>query len=198
MPEVAHAGEHHRHAVFVGGGDDFPVPHGTTRLNDGGNAALGGGVKTVAKREERVRGHHRAAQLEAQLAELAAKKTARGIIITLGDVLFGTDLSRLTPDGMRSARKLADVLQQNPQRKVLIEGFADSTGGADYNQGLSERRAGAVRTALLDLGVARERIDMRGYGEAFPVAANDSAASRQLNRRVEIVLSDDSGKLMAR
>lgn len=140
----------------------------------------------------------RAAQLEAQLAELAAKKTARGIIITLGDVLFGTDLSRLTPDGMRSARKLADVLQQNPQRKVLIEGFADSTGGADYNQGLSERRAGAVRTALLDMGVARERIDMRGYGEAFPVAANDSAASRQLNRRVEIVLSDDSGKLMAR
>jgi outer membrane protein OmpA-like peptidoglycan-associated protein len=140
----------------------------------------------------------RAAQLEAQLADLAAKKTARGIVITLGDVLFGTDLSRLTADGMRSAQKLADVLQQNPQRKVLIEGFADSTGAADYNQGLSERRASAVRTALLDLGVARERIDMRGYGEAFPAAANDSAASRQLNRRVEIVLSDDSGKLIAR
>ena len=140
----------------------------------------------------------RAAQLEAQLADLAAKKTARGIVITLGDVLFGTDLSRLTPDGMRSARKLADVLQQNPLRKVLIEGFADSTGAADYNQGLSERRAGAVRTALLELGVAGERIDMRGYGEAFPVAGNDSAASRQLNRRVEIVLSDDSGKLSAR
>ncbi|MDD2919460.1 OmpA family protein [Rhodoferax sp.] len=140
----------------------------------------------------------RAAQLEAQLAELAAKKTARGTVITLGDVLFGTDLSRLTTDGMRSAQKLANVLQQNPQRNVLIEGFADSTGAADYNQGLSERRAGAVRTALLELGVARERIDMRGYGESFPVAANDSAASRQLNRRVEIVLSDDSGKVIAR
>jgi outer membrane protein OmpA-like peptidoglycan-associated protein len=140
----------------------------------------------------------RAAQLEAQLADLAAKKTARGIVITLGDVLFGTDLSRLTADGMRSAQKLVEVLQQNPQRKVLIEGFADSTGDAAYNQGLSERRAGAVRTALLDMGVARERIDMRGYGESFPVAGNDSAASRQLNRRVEIVLSDDSGKLVAR
>ncbi|PKO59032.1 MAG: flagellar motor protein MotB, partial [Betaproteobacteria bacterium HGW-Betaproteobacteria-18] len=116
-----------------------------------------------------------AAQLEAQLAELAAKKTTRGTVITLGDVLFGTDLSRLTADGMRSAQKLANVLQQNPQRKVLIEGFADSTGAADYNQGLSERRASAVRTALLDMGVARERIDMRGYGESFPVAANDSA-----------------------
>jgi len=140
----------------------------------------------------------RNAQLEAQLAELAAKKTARGTVITLGDVLFGTDLSRLTPEGMRSAQKLADVLQQNPQRNVLIEGFADSTGAADYNQGLSERRATAVRTALLDMGVARERIDMRGYGEAYPVAANDSASNRQLNRRVEIVLSDDNGKVMAR
>lgn len=140
----------------------------------------------------------RAAQLEAQLADLAAKKTARGMVITLGDVLFGTDLSRLTPDGMRSAQKLADVLQQNPQRKVLIEGFADSTGATDYNQGLSERRASAVRTALLDMGVTRERIDVRGYGESFPVAANDTSSNRQLNRRVEIVLSDDSGKLMAR
>ena len=139
-----------------------------------------------------------AAQLEAQLAELAAKKTARGMVITLGDVLFGTDLSRLTADGMRSAQKLANVLQQNPQRNVLIEGFADSTGAANYNQGLSERRASAVRTALLEMGVARERIDMRGYGESFPVATNDSAASRQLNRRVEIVLSDDSGKVVAR
>lgn len=140
----------------------------------------------------------RSAQLEAQLADLAAKKTARGMVITLGDVLFGTDLSRLTADGMRSAQKLANVLQQNPQRNVLIEGFADSTGAADYNQGLSERRASAVRAALLEMGVVSERIDMRGYGESFPVATNDSAASRQLNRRVEIVLSDDSGKVVAR
>ena len=140
----------------------------------------------------------RNAQLEAQLADLAAKKTERGMVITLGDVLFGTDLSRLTPDGMRSAQKLADVLQQNPQRRVMVEGFADSTGAADYNQGLSERRATAVRTALLDMGVARERIEVRGYGESFPVAANDNAGNRQLNRRVEIVLSDDSGKVMAR
>jgi outer membrane protein OmpA-like peptidoglycan-associated protein len=140
----------------------------------------------------------RNAQLEAQLADLAAKKTERGMVITLGDVLFGTDLSRLTADGMRSAQKLADVLKQNPQRNVLIEGFADSTGAADYNQGLSERRAKAVRTALFDMGVARERIDMRGYGESFPVASNDSAGNRQLNRRVEIILSDDSGKVIAR
>jgi outer membrane protein OmpA-like peptidoglycan-associated protein len=140
----------------------------------------------------------RAAQLEAQLTELAAKKTERGIVITLGDVLFGTDLARLNTDGIRTAQKLANVLQQNPQRKVLVEGFADSTGSAAHNQDLSERRANAVRGALQDLGVAAERIAVRGYGETYPVAANDTAQNRQLNRRVEIVLSDDSGKLMPR
>ncbi len=140
----------------------------------------------------------RNAQLEAQLNDLAAKKTARGLVITLGDVLFGTDLSGLTPNGMNTVQKLANVLQQNPQRTVLIEGFADSTGAADYNQALSERRAAAVQTALQGFGIARERVAMRGYGEAYPVAANDSAGNRQLNRRVEIVLSDDSGKVMPR
>ena len=140
----------------------------------------------------------RSAQMEALLNDLAAKKTARGMVITLGDVLFGTDLSSLTPAGMNTAQKLAYVLQQNPQLTVLVEGFADSTGAADYNQALSERRAGAVQNALQGFGIARERVAMRGYGEAYPVAANDSAGNRQLNRRVEIVLSDDSGKVMAR
>lgn len=140
----------------------------------------------------------RAAQLEAQLAELSAKQTARGMVITLGDVLFGTDLARLNADGMRTAQKLAKVLQENPQRTVLVEGFADSTGAATYNQALSERRAGAVQAALLELGVARERVAIRGYGESYPIAANDTAPNRQLNRRVEIVLSDETGKITNR
>lgn len=140
----------------------------------------------------------RAAQLQAQLAELEAKKTERGMVITLGDVLFGTDLARLNPDGMRTAQKLADVLQQNPNRTVLVEGFTDSTGAAAYNQELSERRASAVQRALQEMGVARERVAMRGYGESYPVAANDTASNRQLNRRVEIVLSDESGRIAAR
>lgn len=139
-----------------------------------------------------------AAQLEAQLAELAAKKTERGIIITLGDVLFGTDLSRLNSQGMATAQKLATLLQDNPQRRVLVEGFADSTGAADYNQGLSERRASAVQFALLELGIGPERVSMRGYGESYPVAGNDTAQERQLNRRVEIVLSDAQGQVMGR
>jgi outer membrane protein OmpA-like peptidoglycan-associated protein len=139
-----------------------------------------------------------AAQLQAQLDDLAAKKTDRGMVITLGDVLFGTDQARLNPDGMHTVQKLADVLQQNPQRSVLVEGFTDSTGNAPHNQELSERRATAVRSALAEMGIAGDRVAIHGYGQAYPVAANDTSSNRQLNRRVEIVLSDDSGKILQR
>ena len=140
----------------------------------------------------------RAAQLEAQLAELSAKKTERGIVITLGDVLFAVDVARLNADGMRTTQKLADVLQQNPKRTVLIEGYTDSTGTAPHNQELSERRAGAVRSALQEMGVAGGRVTVRGYGQSNPVASNDTQQNRQLNRRVEIVLSGEDGKVSQR
>jgi len=113
-------------------------------------------------------------------------------------VLFGTDLARLNAEGMRSVQKLVALLQDNPQRTVLVEGFTDSTGSAAHNQALSERRAGAVRSALVDLGIGQERVAIHGYGETLPVAANDSAANRQLNRRVEIVLSDHKGTITPR
>lgn len=158
-------------------------------------AAQGEAAESLRKQQE-AQAH--STQLEAELADLAAKKTERGIVITLNDVLFGTDKSRLNTDGLRTAQKLADVLKQNPQRNVLVEGFTDSIGTAAYNQQLSERRATAVRTALQDLGVAHDRISIRGYGETYPVAANDTAKNRQTNRRVEIVLSDDTGKIAVR
>lgn len=138
----------------------------------------------------------RSRQLEIQLKELDAKKTERGMVITLGDVLFDTNKSELKSGGMRNVQKLAGVLKEYPQRNVLVEGFTDSTGNSDYNQGLSERRAGAVRTALQDTGVAGDRISNRGYGQTFPVASNATAEGRQLNRRVEIIVSDD-GKAIA-
>lgn len=128
----------------------------------------------------------RTAKLEALLVELHAQKTERGYVVTIGDVLFATDRASLTPAGMSTVRKLADVMQQNPARTVLVEGFTDSTGSASHNQDLSQRRANAVATALAGMGVERQRIAMRGYGEAFPVASNDTAANRQLNRRVEM------------
>ena len=139
-----------------------------------------------------------AALLQAQLADLAAKQTDRGIVITLGDVLFGTDLSNLNSNGMHTVQKLADVLSKNPQRTVLVEGYTDSTGTASHNQELSERRAQSVRTALQSMGISGDRILTRGYGQEFPVASNDTAGNRQMNRRVEIVLSDDNGKIAQR
>ena len=137
-------------------------------------------------------------QLEAQFKELEAKKTDRGMVVTLGDVLFDTNQAQLKPGGMRSVQKLADFFKQYPKRNVMIEGFTDSTGSTSRNQSLSEERAGSVRTALLNMGIGTERITSRGYGEAYPVASNDTAAGRQLNRRVEIIVSDDIGKIAPR
>ena len=140
----------------------------------------------------------RATQLEIQLTELAAKKTERGMVITLGDVLFATDVSRLTSAGVATVQKLAKILELNPQRTVSIEGFTDSTGTTQHNQQLSERRAMAVQSALHELGIGRDRVFVHGYGESYPVDSNDSAQSRQMNRRVEIILSDDTGRVLAR
>ncbi len=140
----------------------------------------------------------RAAQLESQLAELHAKKTERGIVITLGDVLFGTNLAVLSSNGMITVQKLANVLNQNPQRTVLIEGHTDSTGSLTHNQELSIRRATAVRDALMSMGVGAERVAARGFGPSQPVASNGDVQGRQLNRRVEIVLSDERGNIAQR
>jgi outer membrane protein OmpA-like peptidoglycan-associated protein len=140
----------------------------------------------------------RTAKLEALLVELHATKTERGMVVTIGDVLFATNEANLTPNGMSTLRKLADVMAQNPERTVLVEGFTDSTGSSNYNMDLSQRRANAVATALSGMGVPRERIAMKAYGEAFPVAANDTASNRRLNRRVEIVLSNDNAPIPPR
>jgi outer membrane protein OmpA-like peptidoglycan-associated protein len=140
----------------------------------------------------------RARQLEDQLRDLNAKQTDRGMVVTIGDVLFDSGRAELKSGSERNMDKLVGFFKAYPQRKALVEGFTDSQGGNSSNQDLSSRRAEAVRSALVGMGVARERIDTRGYGEAYPVAGNDSASGRQLNRRVEIVLSDDSGRITAR
>ncbi|RFP15863.1 MULTISPECIES: OmpA family protein [unclassified Duganella] len=138
------------------------------------------------------------AALQQQLADLQAKQTDRGIVITLSDVLFNVDRAELSAEGMRTAQKMADVLLQEPQSAVLIEGFTDSTGSAAHNLELSQRRAESVRNALIGLGVKSDKIATRGYGEAFPVASNSDAGSRQLNRRVEIVLSQNGAPIATR
>lgn len=140
----------------------------------------------------------RSSQLEVQLRDLNAKKTDRGLVVTLGDVLFDTNQAQLKSGGMRSVQKLSTFLTQYPERRALVEGFTDNTGSEGLNQDLSGRRAAAVRAALVSLGVSGDRIATHGYGEAYPVAGNDSAGGRQMNRRVEIVLSADDGSIAPR
>lgn len=137
-------------------------------------------------------------QQEAQLQELQAKKTSRGMVITLSDVLFNTNQAKLSSGGINNVRKLGDFLNKYPRRKVMIEGHTDSKGSDSYNQKLSERRADAVKAALIDMGIDGERVATRGYGESSPLANNETAAGRQMNRRVEIVVSNDAGNITPR
>lgn len=137
-------------------------------------------------------------RLEERLRALNARPTPRGLVVTLGDVLFDVDRAALRPGGQRLVEQLAAVLNEFPQRNALIEGHTDSTGSDAHNQTLSGQRADAVRSALLQQGVAGSRVSARGYGESAPVSGNDTAAGRQLNRRVEIVLSDDNGQISTR
>ena len=137
----------------------------------------------------------RASTLEQELAELRAKKTDRGMVLTLGDVLFDTGLATLKPGAYNTIDRLATVLKEAPDRTVVIEGHTDSVGSDDYNRQLSERRAAAVQTALLERGVRSNQITAAGKGETFPVASNDNAAGRQQNRRVEMVFTDDASQV---
>lgn len=137
-------------------------------------------------------------KMQVQLKELNAQKTGRGLVMTLGDVLFSSNKAQLESGGMRNMQQLAEFLKQYPKHTVLVEGYTDSVGSNELNQELSEQRANAIRAALVARGISSDRISTRGYGEAFPVASNDTEANRQLNRRVEIILSDAKGQVTPR
>jgi outer membrane protein OmpA-like peptidoglycan-associated protein len=128
------------------------------------------------------------AALGQELADLKAQETERGVVMTIGDVLFATGRAEVAPGAQRSIDKLADFLNKYPKRNVLIEGHTDSTGSPESNLKLSEQRAEAIRTLLLARGVSADRIVARGYGEQYPLVTNDTAEGRQQNRRVEIVV----------
>ena len=105
-------------------------------------------------------------------------------------MLFDTARADLKPGADKTIDHIAEFLVKNDQRSIVINGHTDSRGSDEYNERLSESRAGSVREALIRRGVAADRVTARGLGEAFPVATNDTAAGRQQNRRVEIVISD--------
>ena len=137
------------------------------------------------------------AWLEEQIVSLATAQTDRGLVMTLGDVLFDAGDARLKASANRTVLKLVQFLQLNPRRIVRIEGYSDSSGKREENLQLSSARAQTVADALSDLGIDARRLQVRGFGESFPVAENASAKGRAQNRRVEIVFSDEQGRLGA-
>jgi outer membrane protein OmpA-like peptidoglycan-associated protein len=138
-----------------------------------------------------------AARLQAEIDALKATPTDRGLVLTLGDVLFDTAKSELNSGASRKLDQLAQFLSEHKDRRVQIDGFTDSVGSESYNQELSQRRANAVKNALLTRGIASTRINTEGYGKAFPVANNADSGGRQLNRRVEVVIGGDNGTPVA-
>jgi outer membrane protein OmpA-like peptidoglycan-associated protein len=135
------------------------------------------------------------ADLQQQIAELNARATDRGLVVTLGDVLFASGGSTLRGGTPANLGKLAGFLNKNPDRTVLIEGHTDSIGSADSNMGLSQRRADSVKAYLVSQGVDSARLTASGMGEGSPAASNDSATGRQQNRRVEVIISNTVASL---
>ena len=131
-----------------------------------------------------------AAKLQRQIDELQAKATDRGLVLTLGDVLFTSGQADLKSGATGNLNKLIAFLNDYPSRTVLIEGYTDSVGSDDYNQGLSQRRADTVKTYLVGQGIGSARLVASGKGESSPVAGNESAAGRQENRRVEVIITN--------
>lgn len=131
--------------------------------------------------------------MQREIDALQAKKTERGLVLTLGDVLFASGSAAIQGGTNANLEKLAAFLNRYPERQVLIEGHTDNVGPADYNLTLSRQRAESVRRYLTDQGVNSQRLTVAGYGFERPVADNRTAIGRQQNRRVEVII-DNGGK----
>jgi outer membrane protein OmpA-like peptidoglycan-associated protein len=153
------------------------------------------GQALQTEKERRIAAEKSLAQAAADLARLGSvKQEPRGMVLTLsGGVLFATNESKLLPSAQVKLNEVANVLvKQDPDSKIVVEGFTDSQGTTAHNQDLSQRRAQSVREYLVSRGVASDRISASGFGPSRPVADNSSAEGRANNRRVEIVVQPSS------
>lgn len=131
-----------------------------------------------------------AEELRKQIEELEAKETERGLVLTLGDVLFASGSANIQGDSNQNLDKLVNFLKQYPERKALIEGHTDNVGSAEFNKELSRKRAEAVRSYLTGQGIANSRLTASGLGLERPVASNDTSTGKQQNRRVEVIIEN--------
>jgi outer membrane protein OmpA-like peptidoglycan-associated protein len=131
-------------------------------------------------------------QLREQLnAILQTRETARGLVVNIADVLFATGQYSLRPEAREKLAKLAGIVQAHSGLNLQIEGHTDSVGSEEFNRELSEKRANVVRDYLISQGVMPGAVTARGYGKSQPIASNDTSEGRQLNRRVEMIVSGD-------
>jgi outer membrane protein OmpA-like peptidoglycan-associated protein len=129
-------------------------------------------------------------ELQRQIDGLQARVTDRGLVLTLGDVLFASGMANLNSGGDAHLGKLAVFLNKYMDRTALIVGYTDNIGGEDYNLGLSQRRADSVKSFLVQQGIDSSRLSASGKGKGSPVADNSSATGRQQNRRVEVIIEN--------
>jgi outer membrane protein OmpA-like peptidoglycan-associated protein len=148
-------------------------------------------MQTDVLRKQAKAAQLRAEMMKQEIAELNAKPTDRGLVVTLGDLLFATNKSELQGGSARNLTRLAAFLDKYKDRSVIIEGFTDNTGTDVYNIGLSQRRADSVKAFLVSEGIVSSRLISSGKGEASPVAGNETASGRQQNRRVEVIIANE-------
>ena len=166
------------------------------RTRDANNANLAAANSKQAADtalSQRDQANQETARVQAELDALKATPTPRGMVLTLGDVLFDTGRAELKPGAGRTLDQLAQFLTEHPDRRVQIDGFTNSVGTDSYNEELSQRRANTVREALISRNIDSSRIGTQGYGKSYPVADNNDSGGRQLNRRVEVVIGGDNG-----
>jgi outer membrane protein OmpA-like peptidoglycan-associated protein len=147
--------------------------------------------RALAARLDAEHARNESARLREQLGEAQTRITDRGLVLTLGDVLFAVGKAELKPGATRTLDKLVAAMRREPATTVTIEGHTDSMGRHAYNVTLSQRRADAVRDYLAARGIARERIATHGLGPDYPVATNATEAGRQQNRRVEVLVQNE-------
>lgn len=151
-------------------------------------AAVGGAAGAIIGNQM----DRQAEELDRELEGATVARVGEGIVVTFeGGILFDFDRAELRPTARANLQELARNLQRHERTEVLIIGHTDSVGAASYNQGLSERRAQSAANYLVNQGVRSQRVSTRGMGENDPIASNDTAEGRQLNRRVEVVIYAD-------
>ncbi|MEI6125437.1 MAG: OmpA family protein, partial [Pseudomonadota bacterium] len=165
-----------------------------TEARESNAAARESSAEAWTQTHKAERAMNKADKLQHEISALRGKMTERGIVLTIGDVLFASGTATLSSRADTEISRLSAFMKKYPDRNVLIEGYTDSTGAEGTNLDLSLNRANAVSHKLIAQGIGSERITTKGFGEESPVASNDTATGREQNRRVDVIILNEDIK----